>query len=201
MPTIPGREEFRKRAVQSIHNQTVDCEIVLLEDSEASGAAVTRNVALDLVKTKWVAFLDDDDEMYPFHVERLLSYASVEKADLVYPWFDGSNAEGVLFFSTGGTPTTPEGAEFGEEHRFHLLHVGNFIPVAVLARTSMVKVVGGFPKPGTAEWPRPDCEDWGLWQRLLRAGAIFAHLPQRTWRYNVHGNNLSGRSWKEGQLL
>jgi glycosyltransferase involved in cell wall biosynthesis len=40
-------------------------------DIDRQGAAATRQRALEQAGTKWVAFLDDDDEMDPWHLFEL----------------------------------------------------------------------------------------------------------------------------------
>lgn len=192
MPTIAARSgTYRRRATRSIERQTAPTMMMRIEDKYYAGPAAVRNTALRLVETEWVGFLDDDDVLYPEHVEKLLAKAKETDADLVYPWFDGPNAEGILELHG----RSPEGWEFGSKHRQWLLDVGNFLPITVLARTSMLRNVGGFPEPGDPDIPGTGDagnEDWGLWRRLLLADAKFVHLPERTWMWRVHGQNTSG---------
>jgi glycosyltransferase involved in cell wall biosynthesis len=207
IPTVgESRKEMLARAIASVEAQTVPVELVVEEDTEFTGsfrpggASTTRNRALERVQTEWVTFLDDDDTLYPDHVEHCLGCARENDADLVYPWFDGPNSSGILFAPKDGKPVTPEGLEFGEEQRECLMRdaewyggkdLWNFVPITVLVKTELVRKVGGFPICGTDEWPHPNCEDHGLWIKLLREGAKFAHLPERTWMYHVHGKHLS----------
>jgi hypothetical protein len=198
-----------ERAIASVQAQTVDAEIVVQRDEgftgrfRVGGAAETRNKALERVRTPWVAFLDDDDAFHPQHLEKCLACAEEQNADLVFPWFDGANSTGVLYAPTdenvegdpAGPRASPEGMTFGPVQAATLARpetTWNWIPITVLAGTELVRDVGGFPMPGTEEWPPINCEDHGLWVKLLRAGAKFAHLPERTWVWHVHGNHLSG---------
>lgn len=206
IPTVPIRKRLLASAIRSVDRQEEPVELVVQEDTDFTGgyrlggAAITRNRGLERVETEWVTFLDDDDKLYPHHVSHCLAKADETGADLVYPWFDGPNSKGILFAPKNGGKVTPEGLEFGEEQKACLLRdaewdmgrdIWNFVPVTVMVRTAMVKQVGGFPVPGSDEWQHPNCEDHGLWIRLLEAGAKFVHLPERTWRYNVHNNHLS----------
>lgn len=193
IPTIPGREELLARAVGSVATQTRLPNAVLIEsDDERTGAAATRNRALVKVTTDWMTFLDDDDTWYPQHLERLEETATLTGADVVYPWYDGINAAGVLTTVRDGRHVDPFGVPFGAEQREHLLTTANFIPVTVLVRTDLLRQVGGFSPP---PWASPDnpCEDWGCWIKLLQAGAVFAHLPERTWTWRGHAGHTSGR--------
>jgi hypothetical protein len=189
-----------ENALSSVVRQTwPPDQISVAIDHHGEGASATRNRALDAIDTEWVAFLDDDDEFLPLHLEHLVVKAAETGADLVYPWFDGINTD---FFRLPAEDDpdrlrTPEGMPFTPHVENRLRgESGNFIPITVLVRTSLVKEVGGFidqGKPGDM----PTGEDYMLWLRLLDAGAKFVHLNERTWRWNGHLTHTSGRNWKE----
>lgn len=181
IPTIPGRGQELQRAVESAQRQTYtgDARILLQLDEHREGAAATRNRALADVATEWVAFLDDDDELYPTHLKLCLRRAAISGADVIYPGYDCVGDDPVNCF---GLPFNPV-----------LLRQRNYIPVTVLARTELVRQVGGFV-PHPDEYGDP-CEDWGLWLRLLDAGAQFSHLRARTWLWRVNGGTR-GRGLK-----
>lgn len=177
VPTIAGREVELARALASVDAQTAGVYwTMVMHDVERIGAAVNRNRALRVIDTEWVAFLDDDDEWKPNHLRACLRHAVLTGADVVYPGYDIDGDDPIGCF---GIPFDPS-----------LLRRRNYIPVTVLARTELVKKVGGFQD-------HPDengdpCEDWGLWLALLDAGATFSHLPQRTWIWH-NGNGTRGR--------
>jgi glycosyltransferase involved in cell wall biosynthesis len=88
IPTIPPRSHLLQRAVASVHDQMVQPKMTVIEyDKNHEGAAVTRNRGLERVETEFVAFLDDDDELLPNHLELCLDEIERTGADLVYPWF------------------------------------------------------------------------------------------------------------------
>lgn len=163
------------------------------EDLDRTGAAATRNRALRTVSTEWVAFLDDDDQLYREHIRLCLAMALEHGADLVYPWFDVlvdgriDNAYDPLAAPRRGRLRSPFGLRFGDEQRDHILNTANFIPVTVLARTEAVRAAGGFPEDVR------DCEDWQLWRRMLDNGDKFVHLPKRTWIWSWHDEHTKGR--------
>lgn len=189
IPTIPPRSGKGyggklARAIRSVMNQTHPVDAISIAvDLRHEGAAATRNRALARVATEWSAFLDDDDEWMPGHVERLLAHAEATGADVVYPWF--SVPQGWDPFGDR------EGQPFEEKE---LRDVRNYIPVTVLARTDLVRSVGGFENRNNSTEPGASpCDEWGCWLKLLDAGARFEHLNLRTWIWHWHGQNTSGR--------
>jgi glycosyltransferase involved in cell wall biosynthesis len=146
-------------------------------DVDREGAAATRNRALAMVKTEWVAFLDDDDEFLPDHLKLCARYAYLSGCDVVYPGYE---------YVGGEDPVKCFDLPFDAGR----LRRSNFIPVTTLCRTQKVLEAGGFQ-------PHPDrngdpCEDWGLWLAMLERGAKFGHVPHKTWRWHL-GETTRGR--------
>lgn len=191
IPHLPFRTDMLARALGSVFTQRcVPDEVLVASDVSREGAAATRNRAIAMASGDYLAFLDDDDELHPQHIEVLVQTALDTGADLVYPWFDLSNGSDP--FRLDGEPL--EHRPFDDRARECILHEANFIPVTVLVRRELVCDLGCFPTPYTERWPYGDCEDWGLWKDMLRAGASFVHVPMRTWTWHWHGANTSGRS-------
>jgi glycosyltransferase involved in cell wall biosynthesis len=188
IPSIPTRAPLAARALRSVLAQTRPPDAIAVSiDWDRLGAAGNRDRAWRMAGTEWVAFLDDDDELLPEHLEHLLDVAQRTGADVVYPWHRIIGPDGVTqlpdLLGAQGKKFDPD--EF--ERR-------NYIPITVLVRRSLLVEVDGFPEPCSAEWPYPDNEDWGLWRRLVAAGAVFHHTPQVTWIWHHHGRNTSGRT-------
>lgn len=194
--SIPPRKDMLARALASVCAQTWEPDqIVVHVDHEGVGAAAAKNRALAAITTDWVAFLDDDDEFLPRHLELCATFGNETGADLVYPWFTGINSDGLFGVPNEmGTIVSPLGQAWIDEiHIPYIRAAGNFIPTTTLVRTEIAKQVGGFVgREGTDAG-----DDFGLWIRLLDAGAKFAHLPERTWRWNGHGAHTSGQRWKD----
>lgn len=167
------------RAVASVLDQTTPAAALSVAvDLGRAGAAVTRQRALDAVRTPWTAFLDDDDELYPQHLERLLAHAESTGADFVYSWFDVA----------GGTDPFPQhfGRPFDPDAPVQTT-------ITVLVRTELAQAVRFAPPPegatvGGQRWG----EDYQFTLGCIAAGARIVHLPVRTWRWNHHGANTSG---------
>jgi hypothetical protein len=132
------------------------------------------------VETEFVAFLDDDDELFPRHLELLAAEQARTGADVVYPWFE----------VVGGTDPFPE--MYGKPFDLDRLRTGQYIPITVLARTEAVRAAGGFREQmNELGWTQ---EDWVLWLTMADQGRSFVHLPRRTWSWHHHGGNTSGNA-------
>lgn len=181
IPTIqPKRVEYLARALESVRKQTYPVSLCIAYDYDHQGSAFTRNTALAGVRTEWSAFLDDDDEWLPGHVATLMQAAEETGADVIYPWFDVISSRGF----------DPWPGVFGRPFNADDLRMRNYIPTTALARTDFVRSVGGFQPYGDQK--ESACDDWGLWLKLLDAGATFYHVPERTWLWHWHGQHTSG---------
>lgn len=187
IPTIAPRRVMLRRAMDSITSQILWPQAVIVEaDVGRLGAAATRTIGLNKVKTEWVAFLDDDDEMLPEHLSTLVRLQEATGADLAHSWFE----------VVGGTDPFPQ-------HRGRAFDLANphQIPITVLVRTEALREVGGFLDPdwpAVAGDPGTDAdgnragEDFRTWIRLAQAGAQFATTPEITWIWHHHQFNTSG---------
>jgi glycosyltransferase involved in cell wall biosynthesis len=163
--SIPERTHLLAECIASVLAQTRKPAEHLIElDANHTGAVATLNRALRRVRTRWVAFLDDDDLFYPHHLQTLLSVA--EGAELVYSWCDVEGRDG-----------------WNPNRHFDptVLRAHNYIPITVLADTATLLELGGFPDVHQ--------EDYAMWLRLLDAGKTIRCIPEVTWRYRFLGNN------------
>lgn len=183
---IPTRTALLQKALKSIDRQILKpASVIVIADPEHRGAAATKNEGLAAVRTPWVAFLDDDDQMLPTHLYTLRAAARDTAADVVY-----------------SVPLIPEnpGFVFSEPQYFQpfdadVLRQRSYIQTTSLVRTELMREAGGFQCP-----PGSDYDDWGAWLAMLDRGAKFHHVPEQTfvwhhWGYGQPGNpgNTSGR--------
>jgi glycosyltransferase involved in cell wall biosynthesis len=141
-------------------------------DVDHAGAAVTRQRALDAVRTELVAFLDDDDYFYPNHLEVLFRMIKENDAQYAYSWFDGNNP----FPGHRGKQMDPNSP--------------HHTTMTVLVRTELAKEAGFRNHPDENDvWPG---EDWQFTLRCLQLGGKFIGTGETTWFYAVHGGNTSG---------
>jgi glycosyltransferase involved in cell wall biosynthesis len=188
IPTIPGREASLERALASVHAQTRKVDQVVVErDSLRTGAAQSRNRAMQRVTTDVIAWLDDDDEFLEAHISACMRVLEQNReVDLVYPvprMVGGRDPTAVAY---QGHLRLPWGIRFGKEQEAHLRRNGSFIPMTHLVRTEIVQRVNGFPEGFVLPSGRYRGEDEAYLIELLDAGAKFEHLDRKTWRWHAH---------------
>ena len=185
IPTFDNHRLLRERAIPSVLAQTYQhFEVVVVGDAapDAARAAVESfgdarlrysnltyrgpypsdplarwrvagvppfNEAVRLARGRWIAPLDDDDAFRPEHIERLLEAARREQLELVYGTMLRRNPDDSAAV-LGRFP--PENEQFGLQST--LYHAG----VAEIFGLELTDWLFDLPY------------DWGLCQRMLRAG-------------------------------
>lgn len=185
IPTIPPRVGLLQRAVASVLTQTYPAAgLTVAVDYGRQGAPATRQRALDMVDTQWVAFLDDDDEFMPQHLETLWNAAHSHNADYVYSWFE----------------TCPLGSDpFPQSH--YLDPWNDEKPrqttITTLVRTELARKVGfaSFSENGELIDGQRWGEDWSFTLGCIEMGAKIHHVVAKTWFWHMDnpGGNTSGR--------
>lgn len=174
IPSIPPRQVLLHRALKSVSAQTHPVDgVSIAYDIGKEGAGPTRNRALEGVKTEWTCFIDDDDEMNPEHVEKILRCAIENNADVVYPWFDVIGGVDP-FPGHFGKPWDPDNPRI--------------FPITVIGRTELLQQAT-FPRPHDGEWAG---DDYPFWLEVQALGGKIVHLPERTWKWHHHSRNTSG---------
>jgi glycosyltransferase involved in cell wall biosynthesis len=191
IPTIKGRERLLDRALSSVARQHRQPDQIVVEpDPDRTGAAATRNRALDRVECDLVAFLDDDDSLLRNHLGAL--EFALGDFDLAYPTPRMVGGPDPTAVTVRGVWRKPWGVPFRAEQEHHLRTRGSFIPMTHLARVETVRRAGGFPEGVTLPDGRYSGEDERYLVAMLDVGARFIHLNVVTWRWHVWGGNTAG---------
>jgi glycosyltransferase involved in cell wall biosynthesis len=125
------------------------------------GGARMKNALAERVDTEWIAILDDDDYLYPQHLQRLIE--SSADADVVYSYCDSPGDCFTSYNRPWGGPDSVRGASIVSHN--------------ALVRTSVFKDAGCFSLQRGY--------DWWLWRTIADAGGRFVSVPERTWFYDL----------------
>lgn len=185
IPHIPPRHMPLLRAIRSVNDQTYPVDAIsVVTDHQKRGAGRTRNLALAMARTRWVAFLDDDDWLLPSHVETLMNHAVETGADVVY------SSCRVIHSEMGEIPRTHPGFDEwgrpGKPFDPDLLRQRSYLPVTSLVDRGLAQRSSFEPPPGS------HYDDWGFYLGLLDLGATFSHVDEVTWVWTHGPHNTSG---------
>lgn len=164
-----------QRALTSVNAQThIPEAVIVVNDGEGRGAGWTRQRLLQLVDTRWIAWIDSDDEWMPEHLSKLMEVAVATDSVFVFSWFHGNDPLG--HFGLPFNPCTP-----------------HHTTMNVLERTDIAKEVGF---PDSADGPFSN-EDWlhivGFSKICCERGLKMTHLAERTFIYHQGHGNTSGK--------
>ncbi len=183
--TIPTRVELLQRATQSVTNQTLKVkEHSIKIDLDKLGQSAVLDQIIEQATTKYVAILDDDDELLPNHIELLYKKIIETDADLVFPHFKYSNI-----------------SDAGHLEKFRGLPWDNNnphqVPVTWIAKRQAILDVGGFSGDFDVLSYEVDNEgnrignDFNLVKKLAKANKYITNISEITWIYHVgHGSTL-----------
>ena len=179
IPSIPTRSDLLKsRALSSVLTQTHPVsEICISLDLKKDGAWENRNNATKMANSEWIAFLDDDDEFQPHHVETLLNAAHEQQADVVWGWFD------VI----GGSDPFP--MHRGRQWNINDPHI---FPITCIVRRSLVLDSKAMFMPEESNIGAWGIQDFPFWKSVYDAGGKFLAIPDTTWNWYHHHANTSG---------
>jgi GT2 family glycosyltransferase len=207
------RPRLLKKTLTSLANQTFrDFEVILVNDGEEDvsvlsefkmhfpityvhhvmpkGRTAAINSGLECIKGKWIAYLDDDDILYPWHFEALLQAADVSDAGVVY-----SDYNRVLFANSENLfPLRLIGVPSWEYDRDEIL-VQNFIPIHSYFHLSKY-----IDEIGIWNESLDRLEDYEFLLRL-RTASEFYHLKKVTCEYRFYLDGVDSISSGKQEYL
>lgn len=141
------------------------------------GAASARNHAIREARGAWLMFHDADDWIAPTYLARMLAVVDAEP--------------GCALGACALLGVDDDGAILRVQHMRDLREpfpeLARTCPfsITVLARRDVVLALGGFDESLAT------CEDWDLWQRMARRGAVFAQTDEALAYYRARPGSLT----------
>jgi hypothetical protein len=177
--TIQTRVDLLERAKQSVLNQTLKpASHAIKLDTEKTGQPQVLDALIEQVTTKYVAILDDDDELLPNHIELLYKKIVETNADLVFPHFRYSN------LSDAGHLEMFKGVPWDNNNPHQ-------VAITWIAKREAILDVGGFSGGFDANSFEVDNRgnrigpDFNLIKKLAQANKHITNIPDITWIYHV----------------
>lgn len=139
-----------------------------------------RNGGLEQVATEWVCHLDADDELTAGYFDE------ISKVD------GDVRAPSVEYVRAGRTQAPRMPCVAGHTHRCtqECLTAGNWLVVGAVARTQLLRDVGGWRD---FDWS----EDWDLWLRCHLHGASISAAPDAVYRAHVRPDSRNRGASKQ----
>ncbi|MEO6219166.1 MAG: glycosyltransferase [Ginsengibacter sp.] len=142
------------------------------------GVSAARNTGIDHANFEWLLFLDADDWISPYYVERTINLIDSD------PGLDAVHC--------GWVRIAPDGTQLKERYapEFSDLFpvLATTCPFAVHA-CSIRKTIAN--KAGRFDPAVKNCQDWDFWQRVARTGAKFGAVREVLALYRMQANSLS----------
>lgn len=154
-----------------------DLRIRVLKTPGNRGAGVARNLAMDIARGRFVAFLDADDLWHPEKLARHLEWLQAHPAGLSYTAYQRQSTPDAALVAKGvGVPSRVN---------YRQLLVTNVIgcSTAIIDRA----IIG--------EMRMPDLrlrQDFAFWLAILRQHGPACGLPATLTTYRVHAGQVSG---------
>jgi glycosyltransferase involved in cell wall biosynthesis len=193
IPTRNRSHYLAEAAASALSQQQVNLELLIINDGQEPvadfndarvqildnhkrGAVPARNLGAQAARTRFIAFLDDDDWWIDdLHLHRCAS-AIKGNARFVF-------ADGVLRYESGA----PELAFAFDADRETLTRDNTILISAVCYDRSLHETLGFFDESLPYYW------DWDWYIRVARSGAALGRIPQPSVMIRVHDGNMSGK--------
>ena len=151
------------------------------------GVSAARNYIFEMGSAPYFVFLDGDDTLDRWFLEKAYRRINIAKVDAVYPK--------MAIFADGGM--TFHGS-VNQGSGFDLIRLlrGNFIPVTTFCRRECFRAAGGFDTEMQGGF-----EDWELWIRMASMGVKFLYDLKVVLYYRHHDGARSHEANKNQEEI
>ena len=152
----------------------IDSRIKLIQLGINSGAAVARNIAINVSKGRYIAFLDSDDIWLPDKLEKQLAFMRANNYPFIFAAYDKIDVNGNVFGHVG----VPDKVSY-----FDLLKMCSIGCLTVMYDT---EYFGKVTMPLIRKR-----QDLGLWLMLLKKTDYAFGFNETLAQYRVHTDSIS----------
>ncbi len=153
-----------------------------LRIGQQTGRGRALNAGIEAAEGEWICYLDDDDLVYPEHLETLTGAMQQGTHQVVY--LDCYSVT-LRKDADGAWQRLDRRLAFSRDFSAECLVMGNYLPIHTVMHTR-----AAIDEAGTFDESLPVYEDWDMWIRLsLRQP--FAHVARATceYRFRLDGDN------------
>jgi glycosyltransferase involved in cell wall biosynthesis len=162
--------------VRSIINSFNDSRLIYINRKENYGKAYSLNEALSQAEGKYIAYLDDDDMYYPFHVEKLVD-ALENETDCQVAYSDLYKAY-CKVFPDGSRQVLSKVVDVSRDFdRFLMLNFNHVLHVSLMHHRELVEKTGPYNEQLNI------LIDWDMTRRLVFF-SDFYHVHEVTGEYS-----------------
>lgn len=188
IPVGPSHLNIVERAHASASKQTVSTDVFVIIDNDKRGPAWARNRGLEKVQTKWVIFLDADDEIEATFAEECIQAGAWPNRYVYTDWREGDFLHVPPDYCWTGEFFEPGGGWKREGNKKTWYGGGAWHVVTTLLPTHWVRHIGGFD-----EAYKHGSEDTAFYWKLQAFGCCGLHLPKPLFRYHSNPTSRSLR--------
>lgn len=196
-------EKYLREAVGSVMAQTVPCRLIIVDDGstdgsyllatnlvseyakkgkfitlihqENKGAASARNAGISIGTGDYIVCLDADNKLPDDYLGKCRKV--IRKGyDIAYT--------DIFFFGATGC-AKDHISHMPEQYEELFLRSENFIHAGAMFRRTLYDKYGGFPE----ELNKLSLEDWALWLKYAKAGAVIGKVPNTFVAYRLDNEN------------
>ena len=200
-----NRVKLIARCINSVINQTYPVnEIIVVDDGsndatydlirknfpqvisiyqENKGVSNARNVGIQSAKSKWIAFLDSDDEWFPNKIEKQISLIKKN------PLYKVCHSDEIWIRNDVRVNPMKKHRKYGGDIYKKCLPLCVISPSSIIIHKDIFNDVGLFDKN------LPVCEDYDLWLRICSKYEVLLLDQKLVKKYGGHDDQLSKKYW------